>query len=110
MTIGDWLNSLINVVMGLLFGVAAHGLASLIGAGFWVLAILVSAPFVLVLFFDQALDRLTQRLLPSVMRPARTSAPPRGKPLARTLSLPAGFVLGVLAAELDLSQGILAAL
>lgn len=110
MTIGDWLNSLVNVVLGLIFGVAVHGLATLIGAGLWVSAILIIVPFVLLLFFHQALGRVTEWLAPSGIRPARIPAPSKGKPLARTLSLPAGFVLGVLAAAFELSQGILVAL
>lgn len=60
------------------------------------------------MFFDQALDRLFDRLFPSGVRPARVPAPSRRKPLIRTLSLPAGVVLGVLAAALGLSDVILA--
>ena len=110
MTIGDWLDSLVNVVLGLLLGMAAHGLATLIGAGLWALAILIIVPFVLLLFFHQALDRLTEWLAPSGIRPARSPAPSKGKSIARTLSLPAGFVLGVLAAVLELSLGVLVGL
>jgi len=110
MTIGDWLNSMVNVVVGLFLGMAVHGLATLIGAGLWVTAILVIVPFVLLLFFDQALGRQTGRLFPSGIRPARNPAPSQDKPLARTLSLPAGFLLGVLAAASELSQVILTAL
>lgn len=107
MTIGDWLNSLVNVVVGLFFGMAAYLLAALIGAGAWISAIGVIVPFVVLWFFVAAFDRLIDWLFPSDIRPARTPAPRQRKPLARTLSLPAGFALGVLAAALELTQGIL---
>jgi hypothetical protein len=110
MTLGDWLNSLINVVLGMFLGMAALGLANLIGAGLWVPAILFTVPVVLLMFFDQGLGHLIDRLFPSGIRPARVPAPPRGKPLVRTLSLPAGVVLGVLVAALGLSDGLLPAL
>jgi hypothetical protein len=110
MTIGDWLNSMVNVVVGLFLGMAVLGLATLIGAGLWVTAILVIVPFVLLLFFDQALGRQTERFFPSGIRPARKPAPGQDKPLARTLSLPAGFLLGVLAAARELNQVMLTAL
>lgn len=109
-TFGDWLNSFCNVVIGLFLGLATHGLANLIGAGLWVSALILVVPFALLMFFDQALDRLFVRLFPSGVRPVRVSTPSRRKPLVRTLSLPAGVVLGVLAAALGLSDGILAAL
>lgn len=107
MTIGDWLNSLGNVVVGLFFGMAAHGLGTLLVAGLWVTAILVTVPFVALFFFVGAFDRLIDWLFPSGIRPARTPAKPQRKPLVRTLSLPTGFALGGLAAALELSQGIL---
>ena len=110
MTIGDWLNSLSNVLVGLFFGMAAHGLGTLLVAGLWVTAILVTVPFVALFFvgaFDRLIDWLFNWLFPSGIRPARTSAKPQRKPLARTLSLPAGFALGVLAAALELSKAIL---
>lgn len=110
MTFGDWFNSLCNIVIGLFLGLATHGLANLIGAGLWVSALILVVPFALLMFFDQTLDRLFDRLFPSGVRPARVPAPSRRKPLIRTLSLPAGVVLGVLAAALGLSDVILAAI
>ena len=121
MTIGDWLNSLVNVVVGLLFGVAAYELGALIGAGQWVTVVFIIVLVVVFLFFVQVfdrlidwLDRLMDWLLPTkiraAIRAARIPAPRQRKPLARTLSLPAGFVLGVLAAALGLSKEIMAAL
>jgi divalent metal cation (Fe/Co/Zn/Cd) transporter len=121
MTIGDWLNSLVNVVVGLLFGVAAYELGALIGAGQWVTVVFIIGLVVMFLFFVQVFDRLIDWLgslmdwlLPSdiraAIRAARIPAPRQRKPLARTLSLPAGFVLGVLAAALGLGKEIMAAL
>ena len=114
MTIGDWLNSLVNVVVGLLFGVAAYELGALIGAGQWVTAVFIIVLVVVFLFFVQVFDRLMDWLLPSdiraAIRSARIPAPRQRKPLARTLSLPAGLVLGVLASALGLGKEIMAAL
>ena len=114
MTIGDWLNSLVNIVVGLLFGVAAYELGALIGVGQWVTAVFIIVLVVVFLFFVQVFDRLMDWLLPSdiraAIRSARIPAPRQRKPLARTLSLPAGLVLGVLAAALGLGKEIMAAL
>jgi hypothetical protein len=107
MTISDWFNSLVNVVVGLFSGMAAYLLATLIGTGDWIFAMGIIVPFVGLFFFSEALARLIDWLFPSGIRPARIPTPRQRKPLARTLSLPAGFALGVLAAALELTQGIL---
>lgn len=102
MTITDWLNSFVNIVVGLFFGMATHGLATLVGGGNWVLAILIVLPFALLLIVVKVFDRLIDWTFPSSIRLARK----QGKPVVRTLSLPLGFALGVLAAAIELSKAI----
>jgi uncharacterized membrane protein YdfJ with MMPL/SSD domain len=102
MTAGDWRNGAVMAVIGAFLGMAAHGLAGLMAAGFWVSAALVVLPFLALVLFVQAFDGLCDRLFPSGVRPAKAQTSER-RPLARTLALPASLALGAAAGWLWLS-------
>jgi hypothetical protein len=99
LSIGDWTNSAINLVIGVLLGWSAHGLIGLTTSAFWPLAILIPALFLGVLLLDWYVDAISERLFPTGVKPATT---PNRKPLARRLSLPSGLAIGLIAAWLGL--------
>jgi uncharacterized membrane protein len=110
MTLGDWSTSATNLAIGFFLGMAGYSLAQLFLAGAWTMAIGVILPFLGLLIFILLFDRVSDRLLgfrtPTSPRPTTR----QGIPLPRKLSLPAGFLLGALAALLGLSDRILGAL
>ena len=55
----------------------------------------------------EQMRKLFDRLFPIGIRPARNPRPQSPKPLVRVLSLPVGFMLGVVLAGLDLDGTIL---
>lgn len=111
MEAGDWINASVNVVIGVFLGIAVNGLAQIFMTGFWQLAVfivIVTGVAVLFLFmFDGLLNRVSEQIFPSGVRPAHRPQPEGRKPIARLLSLPAGMVLGVILAQLGLTQTIL---
>ncbi len=105
MRAGDWANAAVNLVVGVLLGVAINGLVQLISTGSWFLAVLIavlSTVFLLLLWFDGLFDKV----FPSGVQPARKPQM-LPKPLARRLSLPAGLILGVILASLGLDEWLL---
>jgi hypothetical protein len=107
----DWLSASFNVAAGLFLGLALNGLLQLVVDGFWPLALTVGAlsagAALLLIAFDGLLDKLTDRIFPSGVRPSQSPQKDRRKPIARLLSLPAGILLGVILAQLGLTQAIL---
>lgn len=104
---GDWFNSAVNVVIGVLLGSAAHGAMQLVTTVYFPIVVLTALMFGGLVLLDSAIDRLFSRFFGPGIRPAHK---PGRKPLARILSLPTGLVLGVVLAALGLSQSILAML
>lgn len=107
MGVGDWINAAINVVIGVLLGSVVYGLVQLVASGSWLMAlitvILAGGLFLLIALSDKLFDRL----FPIGIRPAKTPQTQRPKPLLRALSLPSGFLLGVVLAVLGLDRTIL---
>lgn len=101
---GHLASSAVNVVIGVLLGVAINGLVQLMFTGAWA-AVFNIAVLSAVLFFIVFLhDRLGKKLFPSGIQPARGSEGERKTPLVRRLSLPAGVVLGVFFTSLGLDD------
>ena len=100
MTFGDWANSAVNLVIGVLLGWAAYGLIGLLTSAFWPLAIIIPAMFLGVLLFDSALSHVFEKILPIGVRPADN---PVRKPWPRRLSLPVGLAVGLVLAWLGFS-------
>lgn len=110
MQAADCFYAAINVAIGILLGSVFYGLVQLVIDGFWLVAIvsliLSAGLFLLILLSDSLLDRLFSIGVP----PARKPQKERRKPLPRTLSLPAGCILGILLSALGLGSVILDAL
>src|SRR6056297_1370174 len=98
----DWLNAASLVVMGVLLGFAAYGLFGLIGTSFWPVAVLIVILFGGIFLLQAVLDRLFQWFVPTGIKPAHESIPQQRRPLVVMLSLPVGFVIGVIAEQFEL--------
>lgn len=107
MQVGDWGNAAINGVIGVFLGVATDGLVQLVTTAFWPLAVVIPFLFAGLFPFIWVFDKLTDRVFPSEVRPARQPRAERRTPLPRLLSLPAGLALGVALARLGLGKAIL---
>ena len=104
MKTGEWVNTAMKVMIGVLMGMAIHGVAELMlrGAWFYVLLIVVLSIglFLLVLLHEF----IGEKLFPSGIRPARKPRTILKAPLSRRLSLPAGLVIGIALAALGLDE------
>lgn len=109
MEVGDWANTAVNLVLGVFVGIAIHGLMQLITTAFWPVAIVISLLFAVVPLIDYWLDWLIDRVFPSGIRAARKPQAEGRTPLPRLLSLPAGLIVGVALARLDLDNAIVGA-
>jgi hypothetical protein len=109
MELGDWLQAAINVVVGVFLGIAAFALTELVVSGAWLMALLLVVLGVGYFVFVQLADKLFDWIFPSGIRTVgkRKNQP---KPLLRTLSLPAGLLLGVALAGVGLDTVIIDAL
>ena len=108
MEIGDWFHAAINLLIGVLLGSVAYGLAQLVASGAWLMAVILVVFGAGLFAFMLLFDKLSELVFPiGAIRPAKDPKPRPPKPLLRVLSLPAGFVLGVALAVLGLDQAIL---
>lgn len=110
MELGDWFNTVINVLIGALLGSVAYALAQLVASGSWLFALIIVVLGAGLFGFMLLSDKLFDLFLPSPIRPAKNPEPQARKPLPRVLSLPAGFIVGVVLAALGLDSAILALL
>ena len=107
MGVFDWINAAFNFVIGILLGSVIYGLAQLVAGGAWLMALIILFLAASLFLFMVLSDKLFDRVLPIGIRSAKTPQAQRLKPLLRVLSLPAGFVLGVVLAAMDLDRTIL---
>lgn len=107
----DWLNATVNVAIGLFLGLALNGLLQLVADGAWAVAAIIAGlsvgVAVVLIFFDGLIGRVFERVFPSGIRPAHSPGAEAPKPISRLLSLPLGMVLGVILAQLGLTNAIL---
>jgi len=107
---GHLASAAINLVIGVLLGVAINGLARLMFSGAWLAVINLLVLFAALSLIVWLHDRLGDWLFPSGIRPARNPKKARRAPLFRRLSLPAGLMLGIVLAgfgwDLWLSDGL----
>lgn len=107
MGVSDWINSAINVVIGVLLGSVIYGMVQLVAIGAWLtdmfMLLIFGGVFLLMVLSDKLFDRLFQ----TGIRPAKTPQTKRPKPLLRVLSLPSGVILGVVLAVLGFDRPIL---
>lgn len=107
MGVGDWINATTNVVIGVLIGFVIYGLVQLVTSGSWLMAMILIFLGGGLFLLEGLIDKLFDRLFPIGIRPARNPRPQSPKPLVRVLSLPVGFMLGVVLAGLDLDGTII---
>ncbi len=110
MRAGDWFHAAVNLAIGTLLGSAAHGLLQLVVSGAWVMAAIGVTLAVVLYLIVIAVDRLSDRLFTLGVRPPHPALASGKKPLPRVLSLPAGLVVGLLLAVLNLDATLLAML
>jgi uncharacterized membrane protein len=107
MGVADWINAAINVVIGALLGSLIYGLAQLVAGGSWLIAMIILFLNAGLFFLIVLSDKLFDRFYPVRFRPAKNPKPQPPKPLLRVLSLPSGFVLGIVLAVPGLDRTIL---
>ena len=107
MELNDWINAAFNLLIGALLGSVSYGLMQLVASGWWLMAVILIVLGGGLFLFMVLYDKLFDWLFLSKMRPARNPQPELPKPLLRILSLPAGFILGILLAVLGLDRTIL---
>jgi hypothetical protein len=104
---GDWIQAAVNVVIAALLGTAAFNLAQLVANGAWLLAVILvlfaGSLYLIVVVSDWLMDRL----FPVRIHSFKSSQAAQLKPLPRVLSLPFGFMLGILLAVLGLDRTLL---
>jgi hypothetical protein len=107
----DWMSAAFNVAIGLFLGLALSGFVELVADGFWFLAVAAAVigggAALALIIYDGLFRRAFDWIFPGGVQPAANPAPRRRAPLVRLMSLPSGILLGVVLAQLGLTQTIL---
>ena len=107
MGVGDWLNTTVNFLIGILLGSVAYGLVQLFASGSWLMALMLIVLGGGFFLFMVLSDKLFDKVFPIGIRPAKNPTPQPPKPLLRVLGLPFGLMVGVVLAFLDLDGALL---
>ena len=107
MDVNDWISAVFNLLIGALLGSVTYSLVQLVASGWWLMAVIMVLLGGGLFLFMVLYDKLFDWLFPSWIRPASNPQPRLPKPLLRVLSLPVGFILGLLLAVLGLDGTIL---
>ena len=107
MRVGDWFNSAINVIVGLLIGIASYGLVQLITTGFWSVAIIIIVGFAGFWLLDGIIVRIVDWIFPPGIRAPSKHYKKAKAPVIRLLSFPLGFVSGGILAHLGLGNSLI---
>jgi hypothetical protein len=107
MGVSDWISAAFNLLIGALLGSVIYGLVQLVASGLWLMAVILVLLGGGLFLFMFLYDKLFDWLFLSWTKPARNPQPRLPKPLLRILSLPAGFILGIVLAVLGLDRTIL---
>lgn len=102
----DGMLAAMNVVIGVLLGVALNGVIRLVASGAWIAVSNLAVLFVALFMTVRLHEWLGDKLFPSGIRPARTPADGRKTSLVRRLGLAAGLALGVSFAEFGSKDGL----
>ncbi len=106
MHIGDWVNAAALFVVGLFLGSLVEDLVQLATTD-WPFAVFIVVLFAGLFFFVWIFDKLFDRLFPIGIRPSRNPQDNKRKPVPLLVSLPAGFLLGIVLAMLGLDDMVL---
>lgn len=107
MSVFDWLNAAALLAVGLFLGLAIEKLLQLHGFAFWVTGIGTFLMFGAVILLDWLIEWLFERVFPSGINPSKKQKAIGRRPLALLLSLPFGIIIGILGAQLGLSDFLL---
>lgn len=107
MELGDWFNAAVNVLIGALLGSVIYRLVQLVASGAWLMALILIFLGIGLFVFMVLSDKLFDLFSGVRFRPAKNPKPQPPKPLLRKLSLPSGFIVGVVLAVLGLDTTIL---
>ena len=107
MSFGDWCNSAVNLVIGVLLGLTAYGLMQLVTTGAWTLVIVILVGAAGVILLEFGIYRLFAWLLPSGIRAPTSHYPKARAPLIRLLGFPSGFLIGAIFAHFNLGNSLL---
>jgi uncharacterized membrane protein YfcA len=103
----DWFDAVFFIVIGALLGSVASNLMQLTSTAFWIMVVISLLIFSGVFLFELVTDKLIDRIFPSGVRAARKPQAQGRRPLILLLSLPAGFVLGILLAKFGFDNTII---
>ena len=106
MSVSDWKSAGFNLAIGILLGSAVFGMVRLVVDGFWVTAVIAAVISVGLFLFMVISDKILDRLFTIGVKPSSVQYPQRRHPLLRRLSLPGGFILGLMIAMLGLDAWI----
>ena len=104
MTAGDWFNSVVNVVLGLLSGIVVYKLLLMVTTGYWGAAIIIVLGVGFLAMVERGVDHLFDWLFPSGIRAPQKHYEKTKAPLARRISFPLSFVLGAIVALIGLDS------
>lgn len=100
----DWIYASINVAIGILFVLAAEGLAQLVTTEFWPLAVVAPILIAGLVLFEKVFKGLIDWEFPSKAQSPRKSASKGAPPILLLLSFPFGIAFGVILALLGLTD------
>lgn len=107
MEVGDWFNAAVNLAIGVLLGSVVYRLVQLVASGSWLMALIMIFLGAGLFLFMVLSDKLFDLFSGVRFRPAKNPKPQPPKPLLRILSLPSGFIVGVVLAVAGLDTAIL---
>jgi len=107
MQAGDWFNGAAILAVGVFLGLAADSMVDLAGTASWPLITIIPVLFGGAFLCVVLLDSLIDRVFPSGVKPSSKTLAKKRKPFALLMSLPAGIAIGVIGAQLGLSDLLL---
>jgi len=104
MRIGDWANGASLLAIGFFLGLAVYYMAQLVGTAFWPMIIIIPVLFGGIFLAQLVLDWIIDRVFTSGLKPARQPQVKERRPLVLLLSLPTGFLIGMIGALFGLGR------
>ena len=109
MDFGDWVHAAASVVFGFFLGSLVYALAQEATTD-WPFAVFMALVIATLFFFMSIYNKLFDWFVSLVSRSSSDEGDKKRKPLASFISLPAGFVLGIVLARLGLDDAVLRAI
>ena len=106
----DWVEATALLLVGLFLGMAIGLQLQLSAFWFWATTPVLIVLFGGVLLLDRFLDKISEKIFPTGIRPAKNPKPKGPRPLPKLLSFPVGLSLGLLLAWLGYAKFVLSLL